>query len=88
MERYRRGKAHRARAGSLNVLAGASFGYRYIRKSVEAGARYEIIDAEAVLVAEMFRRYADDGASIAELARWLAGQGARTRTGKDRWDRR
>ena len=86
MERYRRGKAHRARAGSLNVLAGAPFGYRYIRKSVKAGARYEIIDAEAVLVAEMFRRYADDGASIAELARWLAGQGARTRTGKDRWD--
>jgi site-specific DNA recombinase len=87
MERYRRGKAHRARAGSVNVLGGAPFGYRYIRKSAEASARYEIIGHEAALVAEMFRCYADDGTSVADLARWLAGQGARTRTGKDRWDR-
>ena len=32
MERYRRGKAYRARAGSVNVLGGAPFGYRYVRK--------------------------------------------------------
>ena len=87
MERYRRGKAHRARTGSVNVLSGALFGYRYLRKSDHAGAAYEIIGHEAVLVAEMFRRYADDGASIADLARWLASQGALTRTGKTRWDR-
>ena len=87
MERYRRGKAYRARSGSVNVLGGAPFGYRYIRKTPETGARYEIIEHEAVLVAEMFRRYADDGATIADLARWLAAQGAVTRTGKHRWDR-
>jgi len=87
MERYRRGKAYRARTGSVNVLGGAPFGYRYIRKTPESGARYEIIAHEAALAAEMFRRYADDGASIADLARWLAGQGAVTRTGKHRWDR-
>jgi site-specific DNA recombinase len=86
-ERYRRGKAHRARTGSVNVLSGAPFGYRYLRKSDHAGAAYEIIEHEAALVAEMFRRYADDGASIADLARWLTGQGAPTRTGKHRWDR-
>ena len=33
MERYRRGKAHRARTGSVNVLSGAPFGYRYLRKT-------------------------------------------------------
>ena len=87
MERYRRGKAYRARSGSVNVLGGAPFGYRYIRKTPEAGARYEIIEHEAVLVAEMFRRYADDGATIADLARWLTSQGVATRTGKHRWDR-
>ena len=87
MERYRRGKAYRARSGSVNVLGGAPFGYRYIRKTPEAGARYEIIEHEAALVAEMFRRYADDGATIADLARWLAAAGAVTRTGKHRWDR-
>ena len=35
----------------------------------------------------MFRRYADDGAAIAGLRRWLTAQGVRTRTGKERWDR-
>jgi site-specific DNA recombinase len=87
MERYRRGKAYRARSGSVNVLGGAPFGYRYIRKTPNAGARYEIIEHEAALVAEMFRRYTDDGATIADLARWMGSQGAVTRTGKHRWDR-
>ncbi len=87
MERYRRGKAYRARSGSVNVLGGAPFGYRYLRKSPEAGAGYEIAEHEAVLVAEMFRRYADDGASIADLARWLTSENVPTCTGKARWDR-
>ena len=87
MERYRRGKAYRARTGSVNVLSGAPFGYCYIRKTPDSAARYEILQHEAVLVAEMFRRYADDGATIADLARWLTSQGVPTRTGKHRWDR-
>ena len=87
MERYRRGKAWRAKSGSVNVLSGAPFGYRYVRKTPECGARYEVIAHEAALVTEMFRRYADDGASIADLRRWLTDQGVRTRTGKERWDR-
>jgi site-specific DNA recombinase len=87
MERYRRGKAWRAKTGSVNVLSGAPFGYRYARKTPESGARYEVVAHEAVLVAEMFRRYADDGAAIADLGRWLTSEGVRTRTGKDRWDR-
>jgi DNA invertase Pin-like site-specific DNA recombinase len=87
LERYRRGKAHRARTGSVNVLSGAPFGYRYLRKSEHAGAGYEIVAHEATLVAELFRRYADDGATIAELARWLSDQNVPTRTGKTRWDR-
>ena len=87
MERYRRGKAHRARTGSVNVLSGAPSGYRYVRKTDLAGAAYEITEGEAALVAEMFRRYADEGATIADLARWLTAQGVPTRTGKHRWDR-
>ena len=86
-ERYRRGKTYRARTGSVNVLSGAPFGYRYVRKTDHAGAAYEIIGHEAALVAEMFRRYADDGASIADLARWMGSAGTVTRTGKHRWDR-
>ncbi len=87
MERYRRGKAHRARSGSVNVLGGAPFGYRYISKTADNGAGYEIADGEAAIVAELFRRYADDGASIADLTRWLTSENVPTRTGKARWDR-
>src|SRR5664279_3984220 len=43
LERTRRGKTHRARAGTINVLSGAPFGYRYVRKSEHAEARYEIV---------------------------------------------
>ena len=87
LERTRRGKTHRARAGTVNVLSGAPFGYRYVRKSDHADARYEIVPHEAAIVAELFARYADGGVAIAELTRWLTGLGVPTRTGKTRWDR-
>ncbi len=69
MERYRRGKAHRTRAGSVNVLGGAPFGYRYVAKTPHTPAAYRVLAHEAVLVRELFRRYTDDGASIADLTR-------------------
>ena len=87
MERYRRGKTFRARAGSVNVLGGAPFGYRYLRKTPGCGATYEIAEHEAAIVAELFRRYTDDGASIADLTRWMTASGTPTCTGKNRWDR-
>jgi len=86
-ERTRRGKVHRARAGTVNVLGGAPFGYRYIRRSDDAEARYEIVEEEAAVVREMFRRYVEDNLSIADLTRWLGARGIATSTGKDRWDR-
>ena len=86
MERTRRGKAFRARAGVVNVLGGAPFGYRYIRRSEVSEARYQIIEDEAHIVRQMFRRYAEEQVSIGELARWLTAEDP-TRTGKDRWDR-
>jgi site-specific DNA recombinase len=87
IERTRRGKAHRARQGTVNVLSGAPFGYRYVRKNEHADACYELVASEAALVAELYRRYVEDGAAIADLTRWLTTTGVPTRTGKDRWDR-
>src|SRR5260370_12570376 len=87
MERTRRGKNQRARSGSVNVLSGAPFGYRYVRKSDHAAARYEVVPHEAAIVAGLFRRYADEGVAIADLARWLGSTGVTTRTGKARRDR-
>ena len=43
IERHRRGKRHAARAGAVNVLSGAPYGYRYVPKYAGRGqARYEI----------------------------------------------
>ena len=54
IERTRRGKAHRAKAGSVNVLSGAPYGYRYVRKSDHAEARYELVEPQATVVRELF----------------------------------
>jgi site-specific DNA recombinase len=87
IERTRRGKAFRARAGMVNVLCGAPYGFRYVRRTELCEARYEVIEDEARVVREAFRRYTEDQASIGELARWLTSEKIPTRTGKDRWDR-
>jgi hypothetical protein len=35
-ERCRRGKRHKAQQGAVNVLSGAPYGYRYVKKSDSA----------------------------------------------------
>src|SRR5208337_5565895 len=67
LERSRRGKRHRARQGQINVLSGAPYGYRYVRKSDEAAARYEIIDAEADIVRMVYQSYIGAGMSIGAI---------------------
>jgi site-specific DNA recombinase len=84
-ERTRRGKRHRAQAGLVNALTGAPYGYRYIRKSEGGPARYEIAEAEAAVVRQVFRRYTEEGASLQVLARWLTSAGIPTRTGQPGW---
>jgi len=86
-ERTRRGKLHRARGGSPAVLSGAPYGYRYVRKSEDSEARYDIVEREACVVRELFRRYVEENGSIAGLVRYLGDQGIHTATGKSRWDR-
>src|SRR6266568_4217418 len=49
-ERTRRGKRHRAKSGCVNVLSGAPYGYRYIKKSEQAQACYEVVEAQAEVV--------------------------------------
>src|SRR5882672_11072271 len=51
MERSRRGKRHAARRGSVSVLSGAPYGYRYIGKHEGDGeARYQVVANEAQVV--------------------------------------
>jgi site-specific DNA recombinase len=86
-ERTRRGKLHRARGGSQAVMSGAPYGYRYIKKTEQTEAFWEIDGTEAEVVRQVFDRYTEEQLSIAQIARWLTEQGIPTRTGKAVWDR-
>src|SRR5271168_2192897 len=79
LERSRRGKRHRARQGQVNVLSGAPYGYRYVRKSDDAAAYYDIIDAEADVVRMAYDRYVTQGLSIGAITRLLNEKGVPTR---------
>lgn len=87
LERSRRGKRHRAKAGEVSVLGGAPYGYRYIRKTPEMPARYEIDAVEAAVVRLVFEKYTVDGLSIGAIARLLREMGPPTRRRVTRWER-
>ena len=86
-ERTRRGKRHKARQGTVNVLSGAPYGYRYVRKSEQAEAYYEVIAAEAEVVRMIFAAYTEQGLSIGAITRLLNQRQIPTRSGKARWER-
>ena len=87
LERSRRGKRHRARQGEVSVLSGAPYGYRYLRKSEDRLASYEVIEAEGRIVQRVFKLYTVDHLSIGEVTRTLNEQGVATRKGGMRWER-
>jgi site-specific DNA recombinase len=86
-ERSRRGKRHRAQQGSINVLSGAPYGYRYIKKSDTTAAYYEVLESEAAIVRLVYEAYTQRGLSINAIARMLSEQQVPTRTGAARWER-
>ena len=86
-ERSRRGKRHRAQQGLVNVLSGAPYGYRYVRKSDHSAAYYEVIESEAQVVRMVFELYTQQGLSINAIARLLNERQIPTRTGTTRWER-
>jgi site-specific DNA recombinase len=87
LERSRRGKRHRAKAGEVGVLSTAPYGYRYVKKTEEAPARFEILSAEAQVVRTIFEQYTVAGLSIGAIARLLNDQGVPTRRRAPRWER-
>ena len=86
-ERTRRGKKHRAKGGSVNVLSGAPYGYRYVKKSETSAAYYDIVEEEAAIVREVYRWYTEEALSIGQIYRRLNALGVETRRGKSKWDR-
>lgn len=88
MERSRRGKRHAAQVGTVSVLSGAPYGYRYVSKHDGAGeARFDILLEEARVVRQVFTWVGRDRCSIGEVCRRLTVAKEQTRTGKTVWDR-
>ena len=88
VERHRRGKLHAARAGVVNVLSGAPYGYRYIDKHEgEARPAMRVVPDEARVVRQVFDWVGRERLTIGEVCRRLTQAGEATRTGKTVWDR-
>ncbi len=88
MERSRRGKKHAAQSGSLNVMSGAPFGYRYVSVREGGGhARFEPVAEQARVVQQIFSWIGRDRCSLAEVRRRLQKAGTPTATGKRIWSR-
>ena len=87
LERCRRGKVHRARQGLINPLAGAPYGYLYIKKSDSAPAGYQVLLHEAKIVRSVFDALVHEQKSIGEIVRALNEKEIPTRRGAARWDR-
>jgi site-specific DNA recombinase len=88
IERSRRGKRHAAQCGSINVLSGAPYGYRYISKFEGGGsARYEVVLEQARIVRQIFTWVGQERCSLAAVCRHLQRQGVLSPTGKSYWDR-
>ncbi len=86
-ERSRRGKRHRAKAGCVNVLSGAPYGYRYVKRNEATDACYLVDEAQAAVVREVFEWYTVEGLSIGAIVHRLNERKVPTRFGKSLWER-
>ena len=86
-ERSRRGKRHRAQQGSINVLSGAPYGYRYVKKTDTSAAYYEVVESEAEVVRLIFDAYTRQGLSLGAISGLLNQREVPTRTRESRWER-
>ena len=88
IERHRRGKLHRAKGGSVNVLSTAPYGYTYIRKQLDGEPAQYIVNLEqAKIVRQVFHWIGVERLSIGEVCRRLSEAEIPTQTGKSHWDR-
>jgi site-specific DNA recombinase len=71
----------------VNVLSGAPYGYRYMKKTDCSSAYYEVLEAEAAVVRSVFDLFTVKQLSIGAITRTLNEQGIPTRSGGSRWER-
>ena len=88
LERCRRGRRHTAQRGSLNAIAHAPYGYRYVHKHHAGGeACYQVVPEQAAIVRQMFEWVGRDRCSLGEVCRRLFDEGVCSPKGNARWNR-
>jgi site-specific DNA recombinase len=87
LERCRRGRIYRARQGAVSVLAGAPYGYRYVRRLDSEPARYDVLLPQAKVVRRIFDALVHEQKSLYAIARMLSDEHIPTARGGARWDR-
>jgi site-specific DNA recombinase len=88
LERSRRGKRHRARAGAVSVLSRAPFGYRYVGREAGGGeARYDIDEDAAGVVRQVFTWVGQERRTLAGVCRRLLEAGIPSPAGRAHWSR-
>lgn len=86
-ERTRRGKKYKAKKGLVNVLSKASYGYRYIRATLDSQAYLEVHDKEAGVVRLIFDLYVKERLSIGKIKMQLESLSIASPTGNNFWHR-
>jgi site-specific DNA recombinase len=86
MERDRRMRLRKVRSGRAGAPSEAPYGFCRAEKVGGRQARYEVVEAEAEVVREIFRLLVDERYSVGQIARHLAGRKIPARGGK-MWDR-
>ena len=85
LERVRRGKLHRARAGEQSVMGRAPYGYRYLYGADLGAAHYNVHLPEASIVKQIFHRVGVERMSLRQVAKTLEKEGILSPMGKRRW---
>ncbi len=85
LERCRRGRKQRARAGDVSVFGRAPFGFRYLEKRRFGTARMEILPEEAETVRLIYDWYVRESLPIGRIAKRLNEQKRPTRTRTALW---
>jgi len=86
-EQKRKATQSAAGQGVVNILSGAPYGYRYVKKTDTSAAYYEVLESQAGVVRMVFEMYTKQQLNIRAIARLLNQRGIPTRTGKTRWER-
>ncbi|HUT73262.1 MAG TPA: recombinase family protein, partial [Armatimonadota bacterium] len=86
LDRTRRGRQHKARSGAF-IGGVAAYGYTYVPAKGAAPAHWEIDEAEAAVVRDIYRLFVTKELPVCALVRELEALGIPTRSGNQRWIR-